>query len=44
MPIAMCLFCQYVGSGEDQYDQWNDVEEHEKREHPDEVKEHYGEA
>ena len=39
MPMIMCRFCEYVGSGDDALDWWNDVAEHERQKHPDQMRE-----
>jgi hypothetical protein len=39
MPIVLCKYCEYVGSGDDLEDQWEDVRNHELKKHPEEVKE-----
>ena len=30
MPTIICSYCDYVGQGEDEYDQYNDAEAHEE--------------
>jgi len=35
MPIVLCVYCQYIGSGDDLDDQWEDVRRHERKEHSD---------
>ena len=43
MPTIICLFCQYVGQGDEMMDRWQDANAHELKEHPKEHREHYGE-
>jgi len=39
MPIVICRYCMKVGFGKSVDEQWDDVREHEKKEHPQEISE-----
>jgi len=41
MPIVLCVWCEYIGSGDTIDDQWNDVERHERIKHRKEIAEEY---
>jgi hypothetical protein len=39
MPIVMCKWCEYIGSGDTSDEQWSDVAGHELANHLKEIKE-----
>lgn len=37
--MIICIFCDYVGSGDSIEERWQNVKQHEEKEHSDELKE-----